>query len=412
MNIYLVTSYLKKLNKILLRIVLGALLVLPVYFFYQPSINILNTIIYNPFYIYTEQLELWLYLVLYFSIISFINVFVLFFLSVYFDYKREKTSKRRLRYEKFFTERITEYLLSNEYDNEGKTDEFASHLKPFTKKRIQVEALFSTYTKIQETLALNLSEKFKILLKKLDIYEKQKAFLYSNNNDERMIAMKMLSYLRIHDFKDRIGLYAKSKNHALRTEAFAALIRLMEKDNVLVKFIGMQYNLSLLDINVVFNAVLKNFKTEIDYDTLLKSALERKTIIGALLVKFRNLKEYNEHLINHIASDNNNILLRQMVWDAFLETASKTKAIEMINTHLLNEPDDVQQVILEKANEFNDKSLNENLVANIEQFSLLSKIEALKALFRNDVNRFIDFKYSENSETIKAFNEVSDININ
>ncbi|MFO8066204.1 MAG: hypothetical protein R6U11_01345, partial [Bacteroidales bacterium] len=300
MNRFIVSSFAKKIFTVFLRLLLILLVLIPVYFFYQPQISIFDVTINNPFYKYIESLEVWLYLILYFSIVSFINIFILFSLSIYFDYKKEKAAKMRERYEKFFAERLTEYLLFEKYNDENKTDEFVKSIKQFTKKRIQIDAIFSTYTKIQETLALDLSEKFKLVLKKLGIYNKQKLFLYSNNNDERIIAMKMLSYLRIQDHKERITYYSKSKNHALRTEAYAALIRLMEKDDVLTAFIKQKHDLSLLDINVVINAVLKNFKTKIDYESLLNSTLLRKTIIGSLLVKYRNLNQYNKLLLNHI----------------------------------------------------------------------------------------------------------------
>lgn len=418
MNRFIVSSFAKKIFTVFLRLLLILLVLIPVYFFYQPQISLFDVTINNPFYKYIESLEVWLYLILYFSIVSFINVFIFFFLSIYFDYKKEKTSKMRVRYEKFFAERLTEYLLFEKYNDEKRTDEFVKSIKHFTKKRIQIDAIFSTYTKIQETLALDLSEKFKLVLKKLGIYNKQKLFLYSNSNDERIIAMKMLSYLRIQDHKDRITFYSKSKNHALRTEAFAALIRLMEKDDVLTAFIKQKHDLSLLDINVVINAVLKNFKTKIDYESLLNSTLLRKIIIGSLLVKYRNLNQYNKLLLNHIKNGNSNIkgnhyiLLRNIVWDAFLETADENVALEAITSHLNIEPDEVKQVILEKSYKIKDKRLTELISNIIESLTLINKVEALKILFNTDVNRFIDFKYSENKETVKAFNEVSDININ
>ncbi len=418
MNRFIVSSFAKKIFTVFLRLLLILLVLIPVYFFYQPQISIFDVTINNPFYKYIESLEVWLYLILYFSIVSFINIFILFSLSIYFDYKKEKAAKMRERYEKFFAERLTEYLLFEKYNDENKTDEFVKSIKQFTKKRIQIDAIFSTYTKIQETLALDLSEKFKLVLKKLGIYNKQKLFLYSNNNDERIIAMKMLSYLRIQDHKERITYYSKSKNHALRTEAYAALIRLMEKDDVLTAFIKQKHDLSLLDINVVINAVLKNFKTKIDYESLLNSTLLRKTIIGSLLVKYRNLNQYNKLLLNHIKNGNSNIkgnhyiLLRNIVWDAFLETADENVALEAITSHLNIEPDEVKQVILEKSYKIKDKRLTELISNIIESLTLINKVEALKILFNTDVNRFIDFKYSENKETVKAFNEVSDININ
>ncbi len=405
-------TYIKTVLKILLWLTISISIFSLGYYFYQPGITIFNINIHNPFYEYIESLELWLYLVVCFSVITIINVFILIFLSLYYDYTREIKTKLRLRYETLFSEKIAEYLLSDKYDDKTKISAFVNSIKRFTKKRIQIESLFSIYTNIQENLAVNLSDKFKILLKELGVYDKQKSFLYSTKNDKRILAMKMLSYLRISDYRDRILQYTQSKNFALRTEAYAALIRLMEKDDSLLVFIGIKHRLSLLDINVILNAVLKNFKTDIDYPALINSDLESKTILGALLIKHRKLKEYSDLLFQQQHFESRDILFKQVMWDSYLELVTENEAVDTILKHFNNEPDDVKHVILEKVDTITNKRFLNLLVNTIESQTLLNKIEALKLLFNNDVDKFISFKDSKNPEIVMAVNEVSDININ
>jgi hypothetical protein len=408
----LLRLYFKKTIEILLQVALGILLISLVYFFYQSEVTVFKHTFFNPFYAYVKDLELWLYFVVCFIVVTFFLFFTLYVFSFYYDAKRKRNAGLTLRYEKFFAEKLSEFLLSERYDNKEERKAFISSLYRFTKKRIQIDALFSIYTRIQETLAIDLSSKFIILLKDIGLYHKQKSFLYRRKNDKRIIAMKMLSYLRINDYNDRILYYTKSHNYALRTEAYAALVRLLGNNDKELSFIGDKHRLSLLDINVVVNAVLKNFKTEIDYESLLTSNHVCKKIVGALLIKNRKLKEYNHLLFQNQYIETRNLLLRQAMWDSFLDLAEESDAVDAILEKFDDEPDEVKLLILEKSHEIEAPRFNDFIVEKIESQSLLVKIEILKILFNNDVGRFIFFKDSNDLEVKKAFNEVSDININ
>ncbi|MBS3775455.1 MAG: hypothetical protein KGY70_09720 [Bacteroidales bacterium] len=315
-------------------------------------------------------------------------------------------------YEKYFAEKLADYLLSEKYNNAHEKNAFVSTIKPFTVKWIQIFALFSVYTRIQEALTIDLSPKFTILLKDLGLYNKQKALLYSLNNVERIIAMKMLSYLRINDYNERILYYTKSRNYALRTEAFAALVRLKGNSDTKLSFIEGKHRLSLLDMNVIVNAVLKNFKTNIDYEHLLTSNHVSKKIVGALLIKNRKLKEYKHLLFQEQYSKIRNLLLRQTVWDSFLDLAEEREAVDAVLENFDAEPDEVKSTILDKMQEADNERLQSFMVRISENQPLLIKIKILRILFNNDISRFLSFKDSNDIELKKAFNEISDININ
>ena len=387
-------------------------IIILVYFFYTPGITIYNINIVNPFYAQVMGLETWLYFVVCFIFISLILFLILFLLSIYYDIKREREARLTLTYEKYFAEKLADYLLSEKYNNKHERNVFVSTVKPFTVKWIQIYALFSIYTRIQETLTINLSPKFIILLKDLELYDKQKTLLYSLNIAERIIAMKLLSYLRIRDYNERILYYTKRKNHALRTEADAALVRLMGNTDTNLSFIEQKYRLSLLDINVMVNAILKNFKTDIDYEGLLTSNYVYKKIVGALLIKNRKLKGYKHLLFKEQQTDTRNLLLRRTKWASFLQLADESETVDAVLKDFENEPDEVKFLILEKLHQIKDVHLKDFLVKVAEKQSLLVKIEILKILFNNDISRFLLFKDSDDLELNKAFNEVSDININ
>ncbi len=403
--------YIKKIFKLIIYIILGLLVLFLTYFFYQPEVEFFNIVISNPFYGYIKNLQLWLYLVLYFSVISFVNVFILFFLSLYFNYTRERAMNLKVWYDRLFAEKLTDYLLTDKYNEKHKKAKFIKSIKRITKNHIQIESLFSVYTKIQETLTIDLSEKFKSLLKEIGVYDKQKVFLYSNKPDERIIAMKMLSYLRIKDFEDRILYYSNSKNHAIRTEAFAALIRLMDKDSNLIIFIGEKDNLSLLDINVVINAVLKNFKMYINYPALVASPRICKAIIGLMLIKCRIKKEYGHLIFLHKHLESNDNMLKQIAWDCLFDLVPEKEVAKAVLEHFDEEPDNVKHLILKRMHSIKDNRLSGILKNAIETQTLVNKIEAMKILFNNNFEEFTEYKNSKNPEVLKAFKEVSDINI-
>ncbi len=403
--------YIKKIFKLSVYIILALLALFMVYFFYQPEVEFLNMVIYNPFYDYIKNLQLWLYLVLYFSIISFINVFILFFLSLYFSYRRERALNLKSRYDKIFAERLTDYLLTDRYNEEHNKAKFIKSIKRITKNHLQIESLFSVYTKIQETLTIDLSHKFKTLLKETGIYYKQKVFLYSDNPDERIIAMKMLSYLRINDFENRILYYSNSKNHAIRTEAFASLIRLMDKDANLISFIGEQHRLSLLDINVVINAVLKNFKMYINYPALVASPRVYKAIIGLMLIKCREKTEYAHLIFLHKHLESNDNMLKLIAWDCLFDLLPEKQSVKVILERFDEQPDDVKHLILKRMHSIRDGNFLDILKNAIENQTLINKVEALKVLFNNNFSEFAEYRNSNDPDVLKAFKEVSDINI-
>jgi hypothetical protein len=398
--------------KRILQITIVFLLLFLVYFFYQPYVLIADFVFQNPFYAQTSAMPVWLYLIVYFIIISIINVFIFVSLSAYFNSQREKTKKIRIYYEKLFAENIVDYLLSEKHDSKTHFDAFLSVLKPLLRNKIQLESFFSAYTKTQETLALNLSEKFIVLLTELDLIKQIKLFLYSNKLDDRILAMKMYSYLRIGDYEKRISKYARSNNYALRTEAFAALVRLMNEDHHLVTFIGEKYNLSMLDINVIVNAVLKNFKMNINYQALLSSPLSRKVIVGLMLAKHRYKKEYRNLILilNQIGSKDN--LLNKLAWDSFLSLVPENEAVDIIIDRFKTEPIDVKLMILKQSHKLQDQRFFEFLGEVIKNEELPLKVEAMKILFKNNFEMLAKYSNNQESKIKLAFQEVSDININ
>ncbi len=398
--------YLKRIIIVLYWFIISITVIACSYVFYHHETQVAQFKITNPFYEYVEKMPFWLYLVICFTVFS-LFIFLFFVtLSVYFNIYRNRASKTTERYIKFFAFVLTTYCLSNVYKETRFQNNLFERLKPFVKKRIQLEALFWVYTKLQETLTIDLSIKFKSLLKNLNLYRKIESFLYGDDFADRILAMKVLSYLRINDYDKQIVKYSVSNNFALRTEANAALIRLMKKDEHLVRFIREKHQLSVLDINIIVNAVLKNYKLDIDYKALLSSKNPKKIMLGLMLAKNRFSKDKSNLtlILNHIG--NTDALLNKLAWEALITIVPEDEVMDTIIARFQEEPEDVKLFILKNIHSSENHRFFSFLKEIVNDETLLLKIEALNTLFENDFDALGNYANSQNPEIQKAYEEV------
>ncbi|PLX24406.1 MAG: hypothetical protein C0599_02240 [Salinivirgaceae bacterium] len=398
-------SNIKKIIKILLWLILATSIVGFVNIFYQPETQFGQYTIVNPFYEYVKEMPFWTYMIMYFTAFSMFSVFFFISLSFYFNIQRNRTSKTTEHYLSFFSYVLTNYYLSKTYQDEKFQDCLFNKLKPYVKKRIQLEALLRSYTRIQETLAMDLSGKSKRLLEKLNAFHKIEKLLLDDDFEKRILAMKVLSYLRITDYEEQMIKYSENKNFALRTEAYAALIRLMKSDEHLVSFIGNKHQLSVLDVNIIVNAVLKNFKLDIDYIGLLSSENPRKIMVGLLLAKYRYRKSSKNLILilNHIGNEDE--MLNKLAWEALITLVPDDEVIDIVIDRFHQEPYDVKLFILQSLHTSKSTRFYEFLTKVIESQPLLLKIEAMKILFENDYELLSSFANSKNYNIQKAYKE-------
>lgn len=309
---------------------------------------------------------------------------------------------------------IVDYLYTDKYTILSDFDTVRKRVKQFGDRKIRTEAFFLSITKVQETVAEDHSEAFKRLLNVLDLNMYVDKLLYSLNLSDRILAMRVISYLRIREqrYIDCIFKYSKSKNFALRNEAYASLIRMVEGDNKLAERIGNIHDLSLLDINFIVSAVIKNFKMNIDYHDFLASSKKRKIIVGLILSKYRYRKNRRSLvlILNYIGHEDSSI--NYLAWDAFLNLVPKDDAADIIIDRFYQERELIQLMILKNAYGIKNERLYTLLNDIVEKGSLIVKLEALRILFKE---RFEDVKVFYNHtdpEIQSALGEVVDIHIN
>ncbi|HOT88884.1 MAG TPA: hypothetical protein PL028_05025, partial [Bacteroidales bacterium] len=313
-----ISIYIKNFFVTLFWFILTFSVGLSVYAFYMKETEIAGFYFKNPVFDFVYSIPLWVYIIICFTFSSILSVFIFVELSIYNSIQRERFNKLNLTYNRFFNYILTNYFLSDIYKKKVFRRFFFKRIKPFLKNRIQLLSFFESYLKIQETLSIDLSYDFKLLVKYLKLTHKIESFIYNKNFDDKILAMKIISYLRLKIYNKQILKFAQSKNFALRTEAYASLIRLMETDEYLMYLIGTKYNLSLLDVNIIVNAILKNNKMNINYHALIFSENMNQIMIGLLLAKYRYKKNTtNLKLIKNYLG-NSNLILNRIAWDTAL----------------------------------------------------------------------------------------------
>ncbi len=387
-------------------IVVG-ILSLFMYIFYSPIIDLFGFLFENPIYNFLQINPVWMYLVILFIFLSLFSITVFSSLIVYYSIQRNYRNTSIDRYSKFYSYVLTNYFMSDFYKVRENRDRLLKRIKPFTKTRLRLFALLDTYLKIQDTLEINLNQDFKYLINKLNLLNRIKSYVRYRKFDMSVLAMRVLSYLRDHSCEKQILKNAESSNYALRTEAYAALIRLMEKDEHLINFIGEKHNLSLLDMNVIVNTVISNNKIKINYRELLASENEEKILIGLMLAKYRYRENKRNLTLILNLLDNPNPIFNHEAWNALITLIPKEDASDFIISRFNDEPDNIKLLILQKSERFKDQKYIDFIINNLEHQSLLVKVEALKLLFNTDYNLLLNYTDTKNEELKVACNEVS-----
>ncbi len=398
--------------KVLIGLAISLFIVSFMYIFYHAETHFLGINYINPFYSYVEYMPVWIYLVLYFIFFSLLIAFIFISLSHYFNVEKSISLRIKNRYYHFFTYVLSSYLLLDIYNDDDSRKNLFLKIKPFLKTRKQILAFFESYLKIQETITKDLSVDFILLINDSNLQSKMESLMFNKAFDDKILAMKMLSYLQIHSCDKQIVLNAKSENVALRTEAYAALIRLMKKDEHLLYYIGEDHQLSILDINIIVNALLYNHKVNIDYKQLLFSINPQKIMIVLILIKYRLQKnEENLFLIeDHLESTNN--LIKKFAWNALLALVPDEDCVNVIFERFENENEAIKLNILEKSEHIISAHFFKFLAYIMEHQPLLVKIEAIKILFHNDFDLLEKFVNSPNDEIRMAYEEATCMYLN
>ena len=398
-------SYLLKLAWLLVAVLTAGC----IYAFYVSEIEMGNFIFVNPFYEWIHAMPWWIYMVIWFIIISVLGVLLFISLSIYYSFVRSKAAKLRSRYYRFFTNLLSHYFLSSHYANEDGRQKLVQTLKPHLKNRTQTIAFIEAFLNIQETLTNQLGNEFEKLIQQLEIEKQSIEMIQNKILDKKILAMKLIAYLGASSYSKYIVKYAQSKNEAVRTEAYASLIKMMEKDKNLVSLIKDNDNLSLIDVNIIVNAALKNPTINMNDDSWFLSKNPRLMIVSLLLTKYgyRNPKSNFTPILNYTSDEEKEF--NKLAWEVLFLLTSKEERITIIIDCFEREREDVKLLIIKSSQDISDQRFLDFLEHIIEQQPLLIKIEILSLFFKHDFDRLTHFINSDNDEINKAYKEATSL---
>lgn len=393
-------------------IVLSFIIVIALtYFFYVPSVEVFGHSFNNPIYPYFEYLVWWKHLIVYFTIICFTNAFIFLLASFYYIIKKDRALKKEKDYSFSFTQKMIGYLYSDHFKNQSDVDDYFKYFRKNVKGKLALSIFFDVIVKIQNLISEDFRMKFNELIDHIKVRKDIEYFLFSKNLSEKIIALKIISFLGLHKYDDTISKYIKSKNYALRNEAVMAYMRLSESNN-LDFLMSHKYHLSTLQINSIINAVNRSLKDdETDYGKMMESGSARINVAGAMLIGDKTKPEYRE-LIKSALTDKDS-MLREVAWEAYANIGKSENDIDYMLSSFENETQENKQTILKglKGVELNEALMN-FLDKIVKTESILIKIFALRLIFEDDMNNFLAYQKIEDAKIAIACREVADFNIN
>ncbi len=406
---YIVLEYTRSYLLKLVWLVITILTLSCIYAFYVHQITLGDFVFVNPFYDWIHAMPWWIYIVLWCIVISGLGVLLFISLSLYYGFVRSNVSALHNRYYRFFTNILTHYFLSDHYANEEGHQKLIRTLKPHIKKRTQIIAFIEEFLKIQETVTYQLGSDFKWLMQELKIEKQALVLIHSRSFDNKILAMKLIAYLGVSAYSKYIVKYAQSKNEAVRTEAYASLIKLMATDKNLVSLIKDNDELSLIDVNIIVNAALKNPAIDMNDDSWFLSKNPRLMIVSLLLTKYgyRNKKSNFTPILNHTSGEEKEF--SKLAWEVLLLLKPEEELVTIITDCFEQEREDVKLLIIKASQNISDKRFLDFLERIIETQPLLVKIEILSLFFKHDFDRLTHFINSDNDELNMAYKEATSL---
>ncbi len=409
------------------------------YFFYNASIDMLGYHIENPLYQYTENLNWWLHLIIYFTILSFLSAFTFMILGFYYIKKRDDNKETEQKYKMLFTERLVDYIYSDSIQdqkiNNDNTNEVKDilDLKNTLNNRLAQEVFFSLMIRLQLLTSADLAVQFSLIIKNLGLMESFEYFLYSYNKSERIIAMKIISYLKPNEddksfinylnnldteeqknrinkldkYEDTITKYMNSNDFTLRNDATIALIRLSRAKN-LDLLLSQRKHISRLGINAIVNTVEKLKSEDINFHDLIESQNPRVAVIGLLLAKSYNKIEY-KNLIKQSLS-RNFVLFHEVAWEVYTYFSSTEEDLNFMMASFKDETDTNKLSILNTIKNFDyNDDIGNFLDYVIKNEEIVMKIIAMKYFFEVNVGMLFSYKKSSDKKISDAYKEVTDL---
>lgn len=379
-------------------------------FFVNPGVIVFEYYIENPIY---NKYPIWAIVIFVFILFSLASFLMFFIVNIILTYRRKYSEKKSARLQSLFVKLIINYLYPKQYGVDELT-KILKRIKPFLKNGFSKLQFIISITKVAEVINTDFGYLYRDLVQKLKLESIVKSLLYSADLSDKVLAMHIIYYLDLSNESNvkTILKYSESNNFALRTESYITLIRLMKDESQLVEFIGEKYNLSMLDINIIVEAVLNHPELKIDFIKLLSSEKTRKILVGLLLAQYKYRDNSKSIILILNQLDNENLTVKKLAWDAYLSLVPEKEGFDLIKEHYRKLNYNIKLMIIKNFEFHKNKPEIDFLDDIILSEPVFIKIEALKKMFKLDFKTFAKYVEIEDPIMESVCSEVIDMNIN
>lgn len=400
----------KYLFRIVLILILVAFLAIFTYSFFIPDQVFYGQMYINPIYFYFEFMPVYIYILMYFTILSAISGFIFLISSIYYIKHKEKSELREYKLQRIFSEKLINYLYLDYFETGENHEQYIRYFRKNVRGNLAKGVFFNAIARSQYLLSEDFRKKLFELLRQTDLLKVIEYYLYSHNTANRIIALKVISFMGISNYDKRIMKYTRSSNFALRNEAMLAWVRLSETNNLEFLF-GQKKHLSTLAINSMLNAIDRNLKADnIDYDKLINDPSSRVNVAGAMLLRGKSNPRQKEIIKSALDVDDD--ILREVAWETYTSSQHTPADVEYLINRFPTESSENKQNILRA---IQSVEMSSNILSFIDQVilkeSILLKIIALKMLFDHNLALFFNYQKMDDARIALACSEVTDFNI-
>jgi len=378
------------------------------FFFNQPALHLGPVDLHNPFYFLRSDLDWWIYLLLYFSLVFALNTAVFLAFTLFFRFYKRRKQLRIRRYEHIYTDHIIEYLYNTD-SPEAPADNIIYSIRNRARRKFQKLIILDILRRIHVQVKDGLRIKTAGMLSQLQLDKWAGMLIHSPYFGDKILAMKTIADFKLPGYERAILKLTASRNYVLRTEAFVSLIKL-NVHNDLDFLSAHPHYVSFWDMNLLLKISRESEYQNVKFAELIQSDIPRVSALGVALAGENNRQEFKDLIRQKIG--NPDATLNEEAFKTLLILTNDNADFAFALEHYPTANEKVKSIIINSLSRCNDKNITiPFLVQVIENEPLLLKTLAMKQLLSSDINRVQAYKTSENPDIIKAYKQVIDFHI-
>jgi len=343
------------------------------------------------------------FLVIDFTILSFLLVFAFIALSFWYDRRTDRERKIVINTEILVIPIIIRHVYQDLLFVSDVLGKEKSHLKAQLKNRKTLEVFFITLVHFQDLVDEDLSERLQQLSLDMDVQKRIRYFLRSIKDSDVLLGLRVVRTLKAKEFLPDVNYYVQSRNAILRIDAMLTRLCITEQTDPEKLFFSHPY-LSSLDINRILPELRKQLQKPEDLKPFLDSDNSRVNTLAIILLKERKDRSYLPQIKAMLQKPD--AYLRSVIWDYLINIDDDAELYSYMALYW-NETDKNKSKILSAMGRIKpNKIWTDFLDGVIRQEGASYRVQALEALFIQDAQHFVQYMDETDERIEKAYGEV------